>query len=162
MKIINKLADLTQYGIRSLTGEADALAFRALCDLTEEGRAIVQETYGVSAVAENWNSGAVASCMLPYSSWRELGIISLIRSGCLAVLETETALFGLERGETYDRGELDWETGAYIRKPSIDLGDGSQNWPTCYGKVIRVYALPNSAQPRVGTRNVHTLTGRVV
>lgn len=162
MKTISKLADLSQFGIRHLTGEADALSFRSLCDLTEEGRDIVQETYGVSCTAENWNSGAVASCMLPYTAWRELGIIALLRAGCHSVLDTEQGLWGLESGEIYDRGELDWETGAYVRQPSIDLGDCMQLWPHCYGKVNRIYALPNIAQPRIGTRNVHALSGRVV
>ena len=42
-----------------MTGEADALSYRILCDLTRTGRDLVCEAYGIrpEGLAENWNCG---------------------------------------------------------------------------------------------------------
>lgn len=38
---LHSLADLSQFGVGILTGEADPFGMRLLCDLTEDGRDLV-------------------------------------------------------------------------------------------------------------------------
>ena len=76
----NSWSDFKQYGINCLTGESCALGMRLLCDLSEEGRTLMAQFFGLSGVAafsENWNSKvgeapAVASIMLPRGLFNEL------------------------------------------------------------------------------------------
>jgi len=66
---------LEEAGIKLLTGEADKLMMRVLCDLTPAGCAVVNKFLGgnVTFTSEsNWNSGAVASVLLPYSCLSDL------------------------------------------------------------------------------------------
>ena len=169
MKKITGLSDLRPFGVAALTGEADALSFRCLCDLTEQGRGIVAETYGlrVEGFAENWNtsseSGAhVASVMLPYSAWREVGVIALSRV-CHTILATEGCLFGLTEGEEYHPAEYDgWDEPELrlVTPAKVKMGRASEayEWPDCYGKINRTFSFGD--HPRVGSRNVHAMSGR--
>ncbi len=162
MKTISSLRDLEGYGIRPLTGEADALSYRALCDLTEEGRALVAETYGVlpSGFPENWNSGAVASCMLPYDAWRHIAPIAL--TGCChTVFEVEGgSVFGLEDGEEFEGAPYDFDTEQYTGPPRIKRDGVWMDWPSCYGTVGRSYSC--GSNPHVDSRNTHAMSGRTV
>ncbi|MFH1922710.1 MAG: hypothetical protein ABIP48_22835 [Planctomycetota bacterium] len=167
MLTISGFDDLERFGIHYLTGEADNLSFRGLCDLTELGRRVVAECFGLApeSFPANWNGGkpddpAVASCMLSPSAIPDLAIIGLVIEGCTALLTEEGTVFGLEADDSYDRGEIDWETGDYTREPEITLDGETMRWPTCYGKVRRVF--DPSPHHHVGTRNVHAATGRAV
>ena len=68
MKTISDLRDLRPFGIDILTGEADALSYRLLCDLNKRGVDIICEALGLTEQAfhDNYNSsnGACASMML--------------------------------------------------------------------------------------------------
>lgn len=165
MKHVSSLRDLEEFGIIPLTGEADALSFRCLCDLTPRGRKIFCECFGVQpgGLAEAWNSKGVASVMLPYEAVRPLGVIALVDDGCHKIIATEKAIYGIEHDEDFDQGEAhcDDATNSVVidRQPRIMRHEDWMPWPTeCYGKVQRLFTLGKG--PRVGTRNVHAMSGR--
>ena len=88
MKRIACLRDLEQCtagAIDLLTGEADALGYRVLCDLTREGAALLCEVYGATVFAENWNHGReddphVASAMLSDHAHLDIAPVLLART----------------------------------------------------------------------------------
>ena len=73
MKHLTSWNDLKAYGIEALTGESCAFCMRLLCDLNEDGVALMRAFLGLSAdtrLSRNWNSTvdgkpAVASVLLP-------------------------------------------------------------------------------------------------
>ena len=170
MKTISRLADLQPYGIHYLTGEADNLAYRALCDLTLQGVTIVSETFGLTpgCFPEQWNNdrGAIASCMLPHDAASQVGIVALLTSGdCHTVLATKDGhtLYGLEATDEYRPPQYDFDDpDCPMVAPAQIRVDGSewQDWPSCYGQIGRTFGFGD--HPRIGTRNVHQMTGRVV
>lgn len=171
MKTINCLRDLDPFGIHPLTGEADNLSFRELCDVTEQGQRIVAETYGLRAqpCRGNWNHGDpphVGSVMLPHGAWRDLGIVALLTEGhCHTVLLSFTGLWGLQAEEEYRRAEWDWADTSQepvLHKAAQIYRDGEwMDWPEdAYGKVGRVFSFGD--HPRQGTRNLHAMSGRTV
>ena len=163
MKSIAQMRDLEAFGIRPLTGEADNLSYRVLCDLTEEGRATVAEAFGIGTVGfpDNWNSGAVASVMLSPSALKQIAPIALIRAGCHTVFNTKNGtVWGLEHGESIERGE--WGADGVELSPTMLTmpGDDPQRWPVkSYGKIGRYFTFGSGS--RQGTRNVHAMSGRV-
>lgn len=171
MEHIASLQDLEKYGILPLTGEADALSFRCLCDLTPRGKKIVSETFSLSGEGfhDAWNSKGVASIMLPYDAWTSIGVIALFDGGCHTVLATEKALYGLDGGEAWHHAEGDYdpETGVFtVTKPAQYTrrfhGElTTMPWPeSCCGTIRRQFTFGNG--PRQGTRNVHAMSGRAV
>ena len=95
MLTVKCLRDLERYGVDLLTGEADALSYRILCDLNKAGRDLLCEAYGIrpEGLAENWNSGGekdphVASIMLAHDAWRQIGPIALVKC-CHTVFDTD-------------------------------------------------------------------------
>ena len=90
---ISCLRDLEKFGIITLTGEADSLGYRVLCDLKTYAVDLLAEVYGLrgkDAFAENWNSsqGQVASVMLDHDAWQTIAPIALIKCGCHTVFRT--------------------------------------------------------------------------
>lgn len=78
MKTVSNWDALRDYGIIALTGEACSLGYRILCDLTAQGRNIVQRCLSVTIQSENWNHGSdddphVASIMLTHDMLVPLG-----------------------------------------------------------------------------------------
>ena len=152
MKCVACLQDLEQLGIKCLTGEADALGFRILCDLTEQGVRVFKECFGIptSPLAKNWNSGAVASVMLTEESIKPLAVIGFYFEGHTVVV-TDTAVYALEDGEdiVFDgSGGCNFVSERYRRR-----------WPHTIQRIIRPKA--SDGQRVQGTRNVHQATGRV-
>lgn len=178
MITINALNHLRQFGIDPLTGEADALNFRVLCDLTENGRKIVAQALGINenGFPANWNSRGVASCMLSDDLTRTLGIVAGALAGKTVVV-TEKSVFIIEDGEEiidsvwesiYDE-KHEW-TGSRQVEPhkyhetKFPIED-ARPWPEdCYGKIQRIFRTltkeSNSGQPRIGLRNTHAMSGR--
>lgn len=86
-------ADLQQFGINALTGEACGYNLRLLCDVSEEGREAVLEWLSLpqdTRLAEPWNSTvdgkpAVGSIMLDRDMSERLGQYLLFRAGALAI-----------------------------------------------------------------------------
>lgn len=147
MKTITSLRNLEKYGFKPLTGEACNLSMRILTDMTDQACGIFCECYGLRTAnyrltfEGNWNSGSgeIASVMLPPDAWQSLGVFALLGAGCHTVIQTEGGgLTGMTDGEVFSQDE----------------------WPSCYGKVIRIYRT--GSHPHAGTRNVHAFTGRTV
>jgi len=173
MKTISCLRDLEPFGIHPLTGEADALGFRCLCDVTEAGRKLMAETFGLKpdCCQDNWNNGGadnphVGSVMLPNDAWKPLAIIALFTAGrCHTVITTERGcIFGLAGEEAYHHGEWEFPEDGEARevKPAQITHDGyTHEWSDgLYGKIKWVFQFSN--HPRQGTRNVHQFSGRAV
>jgi len=110
MKTIDSWDALRDYGIVAITGEACSLMYRILCDLTEEGKRIVERALSVEIESENWNSGStddthVASIMLTPEMIVPLGVFALLESGCKEVWVTETCAIGVEPGDSAEAVE---------------------------------------------------------
>lgn len=144
--LIHGFRDLAVAGISPLTGEACAFSQRILCDVSEPGRALLQDFFGVSEFAThpNMNStvgdaAAIGSVMLPRGIWRDLAAYYAFSSGALAYLEhPDGTLMVLYAQELLDR---------YTERTDISI--------------VRNPAT-SSLAPRVGSRNVHMATGRVM
>jgi hypothetical protein len=186
MKTISSLRDLERYGIVPLTGEADALSFRILCDLTRTGVLVVREALGLPKTGEtqpqfaaNWNDGTdsnphVASIMLDSNIWHTLGIIALLEiEKCHTVcsfMNNYLHLIGFENDTEFKRGEWDLDKSPPVQvQPPMFKRQDDEDWipmsEGLYGTLQRVFRKPiNHTEPggqRVhGTRNVHAMTGR--
>jgi hypothetical protein len=141
MKTIKQLDDLRAYGINPLTGEACRLGRRILCDLTANGLEIVRDLLGIGptySVAPNWNSGAIACFMMPYSLIEDTAVWCLIHSGCREVavvkeqvidgLRAEWSVFGKENGadSEWDRILVGYrEMGVQFRRITVKSCPGS-------------------------------------
>jgi hypothetical protein len=176
MKTIKCLRDLEDYGIIPLTGEADALSYRCLCDLTVTGRKLIIEAYGLSgpqAFAENWNNGYapnehVASIMLAYDSWSQIGPIALLRD-CHTVGQLENGtLFGMDHTLEFRHcvAHYDQEKDEVIIDQPHQYRLMHRKEPTewydfelCVGKLRRLFR--HGSGPHEGSRNVHAMSGRV-
>ena len=127
--------DLRKHGINCLTGEACGLGMRLLCDLTEQGVETIKAFFGADLqLAENWNSGGVASCMLPRSILKDLAAFCLIREGAEIVVDLTDSVCATD-SETLER----WRE-------------------ECPEHVGRVYYRSGNACG--GTRNRHQMSGR--
>lgn len=136
MKTISCLNDLKEYGIYPLTGEADALGYRILCDVDKRGKELIEDTFGVQCGTAPWNISMaggrehVASVMLTHRAAEDIGPIALLGC-CHTVLQVDDGrLFGFEDDEEYramDGG------GEYRQREEWCL------WPMCYGKPQRTF-----------------------
>lgn len=187
MKIISALRQLEEFGIVPLTGEADALSYRILCDLTKNGTRIVCEALGMDSrgLKDSWNSGTrsdphIKSIMLASDAWTWLAPIALFTQDYCGRPQYHTvfttiddddnlkAVVGLPDGEQLIREvweEITKEDGTmdfHRTSPTKFKAEGEEQlWPTgCYGRIGRFYKWP-SEQQTVGTRNVHAMSGRV-
>lgn len=93
-KSLHSFKDLKAYGINALTGEACGYSLRVLCDLNEDGVALIEEFFGSTLqVTENsnWNSQveekpAVGSVMLARSIFQDLALYCLWRENYAGAL----------------------------------------------------------------------------
>ena len=188
MITINKLIDLERFGIFYLTGEADNLAYRALCDVSQRGKDLLREVYGMDANSPAANSETngekhVASVMLSYRAWQDIGPISLtfnrgwqlglgnVGSFCHTVFSVKDGtIYGMQSQELFKQAEYDWNADPnrpMNEKPPLlklaeysgDNGNTWRSWPTCYGELDRIYSQA-SDQPHVGSRNVHAFSSK--
>ena len=170
MKSVSCFRDLNQFGIRMLTGEADALGYRILCDLDEQGVRVFKECFGMpvpsqmhlnQGLASNWNSGAIASVMLTEDSIRPLAIMGFYLQGRVVVVTrgAHGQVFALEEGEDVVLNE----NGDAYNLVTYGEDGTVARWPTrYYGEICRIIR-PRKSDGRVvqGTRNVHQISGRV-
>src|SRR4051794_13644487 len=114
MKTIDKWDDLTPFGIEPLTGEACGLGYRILCDVTAQGKKVLEKCLGVLdlRMPENWNRGtteapSIGSVMLVPQLLIPIGIFALLESGCTEVwLYRNGGMLGVEPGDPTERVEL--------------------------------------------------------
>jgi hypothetical protein len=149
---IHTFADLRQFGINALTGESCVYSMRVLCDLDEQGVALMIDYLGLlpgsTPFAPNWNSSvdgkpAVASIMLDRDCLSRLAVFASFRAGALAV-----ALGGDGTVVPLTTPERVAEYGEFAAKHP----EKARLW--------RNPATIPSEQPRVGSRNVHLFSGR--
>lgn len=151
LKPVSNIRDMAQFGINGLTGEACAYGMRTLCDVNEEGKALLAEFFGMPDISlpRNMNSTvdgqpAIGSLMLAHDIVPKLAQFAFFTKGALAVVimggREIHGIFEAERLQQY-RDFAEKENGASVT-------------------VVTNYAL-RSAAPMVGSRNVHQATGRV-
>lgn len=169
MKSCSTLKNLEQFGIKVLTGEADALGFRILCDLDEQGVQVFKECFGIpicgladvagrnTGLADNWNLGSIASVMLTGYDVVPLAIMGFYLQG-YNVIVTDDTVYALEADETIYYHE---ERDCYVYgKTNSKLSEVC--WPKVYGQIRRIiWQRKSDGQIVQGTRNVHQMSGRV-
>jgi hypothetical protein len=146
MKTIHCWDDLSRFGVLFLTGEACGLMYRLLCDVTANGKRLIEKAFGVAELRlhENWNRGSdqdphlgsimVAPEILPF-----LGVFALLDDGCPEVWVTKAGgVIGVEPTDSADQLE------SFQRFHREDLA--------------RHFAYRGTA----GDRNQHVMSGRVV
>jgi len=147
---VHTLRDLAQFGINALTGEACVYSMRMLCDVNEEGKALIGEYFGMPELVmpRNMNSEvngkpSVGCFMLPHGMLQSLAQFAFFMNGAIAVVVTPTEVIGV-----FDEARL---------KQYRELAEQYPN----SGYSIRVNPAQYSSAPMQGSRNVHTATGRV-
>lgn len=151
---INNLNELEKYGINLLTGEADRLSMRILCDLNSQGHTLVCDFLGLPLDTPMYpkmnsqvnGSPAVASMMLTRDTLWEIGRFALLTVENLDVV-IEQPGYGM-RGGNFD----DKYTESYLKLAYAE-GSGAHVW--------RNHAKTSTA-PGSGSRNQHAMSGRTV
>ena len=144
-------------GINPLTGEACAYGMRVLCDLNEDGTALVAAFLGMPGALfpGNWNSmvgtkPALGSVMLTRGVFPSLVRFALFREGFQYVLQGE--------GNTDATGFNDRDLREY---PALSMYlDGSSTMLKQNGGHAQLYRNPRNPAASVGDRNVHQFSGR--
>lgn len=132
---VYNLHDLEQFGIIPLTRESCAYNMRTLCDLTEEGKILIQQFLGGTVEflnGINWNSKGSYSMMLPDGIFQTLVRFIAFKKDYRYVVETSDSVLMTDRD--------DYVTWAHDHD-------------------LRVYV--NHAMS-CSDRNVHQMTGRIV
>jgi hypothetical protein len=146
---IESWRDLERFGFIMLTSEACGTGQRFLIDLTQDGLDNLNTFLSCQIVpGNNWNSndGQIASVMLPYDFWRQLGIFLLLGEGYDRVVDVRFRGEGYSSNHIRGMSEEEWEES----KPRHD-----HLFPNSY----RVYWKSGTAKQ--GLRNTHRFTGRV-
>jgi len=139
MKTISSWEHLRPFGIDALTGEACSLMYRILCDITAEGKRVIEKCLSCELkVPENWNSGAIGSIMLTPEMLVPIAVFALLENGCRECWMIDGAVIGMEA--TDGEEETKWVLHHY-----------HDQHPRRFA-----YHGPNQ------DRNQHQMTGRVV
>jgi len=145
MKTISSWNDLAPFGIEFLTGESCGLGWRILCDVTANGKRVLEKCFGIPnmALAENWNRGGeqgphVGSIMLTPEMYTPVAVFALLESDCKEVW-------------LYENGNL---RGISPSDPPDQVAAWDQVAPDA---LVRKFSYKGTA----GDRNVHLMSGRV-
>jgi hypothetical protein len=145
MKTVHSWDDLCHYGVVPLTGEACGLSYRILCDVTAQGKRILEKALGVAELRlhENWNCGSpsdphIGSILLAPEVMTFLAVFALLENGCHEVWQTKhSGVVGIEASDPADRLET------FQRFQADNL--------------VRRFAYAGTA----GDRNLHVMSGRI-
>ncbi len=153
MKHIRNLNDLSEYGVTPLTGEACGYGYRILCDLTAHGVQLLQNALEIVDIKlrDNWNSGAIASVMLPPQMFTPLAIFALFDAGCTKVFTMYSGeVFGVESTDEPDAVEdfIKWHQGEHCDECGR------------YGKAHFGSAIQYQYRNAGYSRHRHVMTGR--
>jgi hypothetical protein len=92
MITVSSLSDLQKFGIEVLTGESCGLGMRLLCDVSSQGKRLIEKCLGVESIKlyENWNTRSaigehVGSIMLSREMFVPLAVFGLLEYGCTEV-----------------------------------------------------------------------------
>jgi hypothetical protein len=101
MKTVSSWDHLRAFGINALTGEACSLMYRILCDITEDGKHVLEKCLSCELKPpENWNSGAIGSVMLCPEMLIPIAVFALLEAGCREVYLVGDAVIGIEASDT--------------------------------------------------------------
>lgn len=107
MKTIAKWSDLETFGIIPLTGEACSLMYRILCDITTEGKRVIERCLSCELKPpENWNSGAIGSIMLVPEMLIPIAVFALLENGyseCWVIGDSVIGIEATDREEETQR-----------------------------------------------------------
>jgi hypothetical protein len=150
---------LASYGVKPLTGEADAYGRRLLCDLNEAGVILLTAYFGLSSTIEarhcfprNWNSmvgeyPAVASVLLSRAIIPDLMVFALLHVGQFDyVMVSPSGYTGFNEGDKYGQHFLDGDA----------KGSNPEGW------TLHRNFCKGSQAPTADGRNVHAMSGRVL
>ena len=151
MKSYEYRRSLREAGIIILTGEACGVSMRVLCDVTENGKALLCEFWGVGEVrfADNWNSSqeATGSVMLTRQNLTELLCFHVLRKQDVVMLNEDSGdITGFSQMEFQEWRER------FVNMESEDI------FSTVFPRV-RIWMRSGTAA--CGLRNRHEMTGRV-
>lgn len=141
--VLSSWHDLRQFGINFLTGESCGIGMRALCDLTRDGKELIEEFFGGNLVCQDqteWNSG-VSSILLPRGIFTELAAFCLLKKYDVVMVTP---------GEARGYSAEDWPKKG---QPMLDFYR-EQGMKGC-----RTYQKYGTAGG--GTRNRHLMSGRI-
>jgi hypothetical protein len=155
--IIDSWRSMEQLGINALTGEADRLSLRLLCDVNADGRELVIDYLGLpvdTLLSPSWNSSvndapSVGSIMLHRDSCQQLASFALFRKGALANIYLGHQIMGIFTEE---------RLAQYEELAKSSVADGNKAMQVS----IHRSPLIGSTAPGYGTRNTHVATGRTV
>ena len=147
MLTVNCLHDLKPFGIYPLTGEADNLSYRILCDLSKQGAKIIRDVYDMTPNNSPWNRNTdgqehVACCMLAHHAYEDIAPIAL-RTKSHTVFSTGHTdgggghtYFGLQGDEVIEQAQWEYvdDELKQIEPPRYRGSSDSEwhRWPTCY------------------------------
>ncbi len=147
---VHNWADMQQYGVSPLTGEACAYSMRVLCDLNEDGAKLIQQFFGLPAFpapafAGNWNGTvngkpSIGSIMLPHGAMNDLTRFAMFSvSKCVVVVE--------QGGYT-----------GYSAEEAKEYHDMLEVWVENGHKTYSNFAAPRAVEGR----NIHAMSGRAL
>ncbi len=142
---INTWDNLESFGIIPLTGEPCGLSYRLLCDVTAQGKHILEKCFGTPNLnlPTSWNRGSAADphvgcIMLTPEMFKPLAVFALLESGCKEVYLVNDSVYGFEETD------------------SPDLIEGIMRWSKV--EYARRFAYGGTA----GDRNIHSMSNRVI
>lgn len=139
MKRIECWNDLHAYGIRCLTGEACGLGYRILCDVTGDGKKILERVMEVNdlVLRRPWNGGeGVVGCiMLPYEMLTPIAVFALLGAGCTLVGLCDDGTRGLEPGDCEREEKILRRVAKRTLKPRGTAPGGMRNTHEMSGRV---------------------------
>ncbi|MGF6604360.1 hypothetical protein P3T23_009115 [Paraburkholderia sp. GAS448] len=151
---ISNWKHLEHFGIKALTGEACTYMMRVLCDVNEDGRLGILDYLSLpvdTVLTGPWNGlvngkPSVGSIMLHRDCLPALAEFMLRRADVKALVRLPSSgsivgLFTDERVAQYEQ---------LLR----DLPNSTHSW--------QVQRISRSAQPCIGSRNIHLATGRAL
>lgn len=151
MKHLYGTTGLVEYGIAGLTGEACGYSIRTLCDVSDKGRKLLSDFFGMPdiSLARNWNTRvgadeATGSIMLPRAIFPDLMLYILwhVEKCDVVIRGGDGSLIGLNKGDRY-------------YQQYVDMSRES-------GGAFTVLRNPVNPLASVGGRNIHSFTGRSV
>ena len=176
MRTMRDWNDLRNYGVNFLTGEACAVGKRLLCDVSDQGRRLLCQVFGLpvnTRFAENWNSSvngqpAIGSIFLPPSMFTFIAAMILLQTGCKCAVVVENGqVIGIDPDD---------DVSGMVRLPVEEEVDdpekpGEKKWVTVekevndpLGRIRRFHAIRETFGamnvPRRGLSAVHAMSGR--
>jgi hypothetical protein len=145
MKTIRCWEDISHYGIVPLTGKACGLSYRILCDVTAQGKRILEKAFDIAELPlrESWNSGRpeaphVGCIMLAPDLLPFLAVFALLEVGCREAWLTQgNGVVGVESSDSPERVDAFKQ----FHRESL----------------VRRFAYAGTA----GDRNQHVMSGRI-